>query len=1454
MKRFNLILLSLLLFTSRQLHAQISASVTSGCAPLVGVTFSSPSGASNIDWQFGDGTSANISFPSHTYTLPGTYVVHFTAIVSGNNVSDSLTINVFGKPSPYFRATTPNSGCLPLTVTFLDSSFGGGGTAIIKREWAFGDGGVNIGNDANPSYTYTLQGTFNVTLKITDANGCDSSFVRTAYVNTSINPTATLNSNPNPMAACVPPLTVTLTGSNSVSHSTTGSTALTYLWTFGNGDSSTVANPPPVTYSTLGNFGISLTVTDNNGCSKTTYSNASVMQPIASFYADSAVQDTVCKTVKFVNQSTVGIYTYTYGDGISGVDTFHTYAASGTYNVKLQVQAGGCVDDTTITIVVENVAAHFTSTPAYSCSYPSIINYTNTSVNAVMYQWLFYDSTKSTLTNPIDTIIQTDFNPYTIFPLIKYNTQLTAISAHGCRDSIVQRDTVYKPTALLAASVAYGCAPMTVVFSDSSHSLEPITSRTYIFDDGGSHAGNDTTTTHTYTAPGIYHPYIIITNSRGCPDTSFTLTIYVGSPPSPSFSLSPSPVCVHTPVQFTNLTPLADSVQWIHYNADGGMMSHCYTDPNPTWSFDNVTGAQNITIQASYNGCIGSSTLNNAITIKGPLVHFYPVNDCDQPFVYSFKGRVSDAANWTWDFGDGQVLNTTSDTTPSHTYAATGDYNVKLIGFNPSTGCQPDSEMHAIHVRDLQAIISTDTNACVNGSVLFSGGPSQDVNPACHEGYLWYWNDGSPPHNSQDSTTTHAFGSGGDYSVKLVVTDINGCKDSVRQNINVFDIQSKFSVDKNFGCLPLTINFTDSSFADTTLVHWQWSFGDGGTSQQQSPTHTYTQAPSSGGRFTVTLTVTDTIGCSRSFTKYITPSIPDSLFGSNIVGLCAGDSVHFLPNANVPGYMWYFGDGDSSSLQRPWHEYANSGIYTVRLVVTDSIGCKNSRTVPAYINVQDYPQAGFVSTADTIFNKCYPLLVNYTDTSINVAPGVRTWDLGNGSQVITAQTVGTIYQAPGSYTVSLIVQTTFGCKDTVVKSLSVEGPTGNFNILPNIICKGQSVTFSIKDTSDLLSYIWDFGDGTDTLGISPVTHTFNINPSSGQTNIGLVMWSPDSACTATHTNILNIHPVIADFAIANNDSILCLNEVSIVTNQSLNATSYNWNFGNGIVYTDANPQPVTYNTTGIYYVTLTINDNVTGCRDTMEKKITVAALPQAVATGGDTCQGFSVQLLASGGKKYLWQPATYLSNDTLPNPVATPPVSITYTVQVTDTNGCRNTESVPVIIYQPSPEVHMDTTIVIGSPVLIGFEMPDPGYIYTWNPSTYLSCSTCPIPMSHVLENTNYDFTVTDGAGCFTVTSTYDFIIKPVTSIDVPTAFTPNGDHENDVIYVNGWGIKQLLEFKIYNRWGQLVFESTEITEGWDGYYKGELQPQDTYVYQAEVETWISGQKLKKKGMFELIR
>ena len=111
-----------------------------------------------------------------------------------------------------------------------------------------------------------------------------------------------------------------------------------------------------------------------------------------------------------------------------------------------------------------------------------------------------------------------------------------------------------------------------------------------------------------------------------------------------------------------------------------------------------------------------------------------------------------------------------------------------------------------------------------------------------------------------------------------------------------------------------------------------------------------------------------------------------------------------------------------------------------------------------------------------------------------------------------------------------------------------------------------------------------------------------------------------------------------------------------------------------------------------------------------------------------------------------------------------------------------------------------------------------------------------------------------DPLGCFKVVSTYSVYIDPLTSVDVPTAFTPNGDGVNDVIYVDGWGIKKLNYFRIFNRWGQVLFESNDIKIGWNGIYNGVPQNMETYVYQVSVETYVNSTYLEKTGTFKLIR
>lgn len=1448
------IFLLFLLFSSMKLQAQITANPTTGCAPLVNVTFSSPPGATGINWDFDDGTSSNLPAPIHTFILPGTYNVIYTATISGNPVTYPLTVNVYGKPTVYFGATPPLSGCVPLQVAFHDSSAGGGGTNIISREWAFGDGGTAIGNNPNPVYSYTIPGAFTVSLKVTDSNGCDSSYSRNNYINTSIPPNAVLSTNPDPPASCLPPLNVSFSAGLSTSNSTTGS-GLSYLWDFGGGNTSNALNPPMINYTNSGVYPVQLTVTDNNNCPATVTKNVVISAPVASFFPKDAVNDTVCSAVTFVNQSTGVNPFFTYGDGTTGNDTVHIYNTPGTYQVTLQVQAGTCIDDTTITIVVENIIANFVTNPSYSCSYPATIQFTNQSVNGSTYQWIFGDSLLSAGINPTHTYVNADTNQYTIFyNHVIYSTTLIATSVHGCKDTIVRADTVFKPTARFMPDISHGCAPLTVQFSDSSISNEPIVNYFWIFGDGANNNGTSINPSHTYTQPGIYYAKLIITNSAGCKDTSFVIPIYVGEPSSPAFSVSPQTVCVNTPVQFTDLTPASDSAQYWHYNADAGIMSHCFTDPDPVWLFNHTTGPQNISLTTVYNGCEGTVNVNNVVNVKGPLAHFISNGNCATPYAYTFIGDIQEADYWKWDFGDGVVLNNSTNANVSHTYSAPGDYMVTLTAYNNTSGCQPYVDTAMVNVRNIFASFVADQKVCAGVPVSFNAGGSQSVQGNCHNGYIWYWGDNMPPHTTSAPVDTHSYANGGNYSIKLIVRDINGCIDTVRADISVYDLQANFTPDKYYGCMPLSINFTDSSYSDTTIVQWEWNFGDGNTSNLQNPSHTYTQ---SGVLYwQVRLIVTNSLGCKDTMYRIIQPSIPDaSFFIQSSNNICKGDSVKFIANTmSGVTYSWNFGNGSVvNGNPNPSATYNSAGFFNVTLTVTDSIGCTAFLTQPNLVYVQNYPNAGFVTTADTVFNKCYPLLISVTDTSIVNVFGSRDWDLGNGAATIGNVTVGTIYQAPGTYTITLIETTTNGCRDTVSRDIVVEGPLGDFNILQDTICKGQSITFSIKDTSDVVNFSWDFGDGTTSPGISPVTHQFNINPPSGQTTVSLVLWSPDSACTATATHPIYIFPVIADFAVSGTDSSFCRNEQITFTNTSQNAAVNFWNLGDGTTYNGVAPPPHTYSAPGNYNVTLAIANSTTGCTDTIVRPIVILDLPEAIAAGGDTCLGDPVQLSAGGGVSYIWTPSTGLSNDSIQNPVATPSVSTTYTVTVSDINGCSDNATAQVNIFQPVTPVLFDTSMVIGQTIQLN-AYQGPGYSYLWSPTTGLSCITCPDPVAQPLVNTTYSVIITDDAGCFEVTSTYDLDIRPITTIDVPTAFTPNGDGENDVIYVNGFGIKKLIEFKIYNRWGQLLFETSDITKGWDGYYKGELQNVETYVYFASVETWLNGEILTKKGSFNIIR
>jgi gliding motility-associated-like protein len=1460
--------------------SQIGASTLSGCAPLVGVTFTSTPAANPV-WNFGDGTTSSLQNPIHTFSTPQTYTVTYSA--TGIN-QQTLIIKVFGKPSPHFSATTPTKGCIPLSVSFTDNSTGGGGTSITNWQWAFGDGGTNASNSANQTYLYNVGGQFNVSVIVTDLNGCDSSFTINNLVSASQKPTIVIS--PTSPSACLPPLTVTFTSTGTTSHvPPPQANTLTYTWTFSGGSTSNLAGPPAQTYTVAGVFPQTLTVTDINGCSNSLTRNVIIQNPTAVF----AIADTVCthdSTYFKPHGSTAGTQIWSYGDGQTGTDSAHFYNTPGTYQVKLTVSNGACSNSVTHTIYAEQPTPNFSITPTYMCSLPKTISITNLSTphnSGFVYHWSYMQSysqygstltTTVTQTNPTFTLSYLDTNQYTINTWdFKDSIEMTLTTVHGCvvHKTIQYIDTIFIPTARFLPDKYQGCVPLTVNFTDSSRvgPKEHITSWKYIFGDGSSTTltSAPANTVHTYTTVGIYYPTLVIQTQNGCGDTSYAIKIEVGSPPVPTFSVSPTNICIGDSVHLVNTTPTSYSVDTWHYSGDGNYYaSSCSDDANVSWPFTHATGAQNISMTACFRGCCSTTTQNSAVTVKGPLATFSTTMDCDSSHVFNFFGNISDALNWTWNFGDGNVITNSTSVNIAHTYTTTGDYNVVLTAYNSGTGCSPSSYTVTVHVRNIKANFTYNTLLCSGIPYLFDASASTDVYSYGSNGYIWFWGDGTHIDIDSAAAIGHTFTPTGPHIVTLIVKDINGCEDTLRKEIRTYSVTASFVPSKTTMCVNSAVTFSNTSVSDTAITSYSWNFGDGvGTSAQQSPTYTYNITNPAVTNVTVTLVVTNTLGCTGTYTTTLNISRPNASFviASN-KNICSGDSVKFTSVNSYPHMTWSYGDGTgigpTPPLTSTWHTYTASGAYTSSLSVTDAAGCSDIKLSTQNVNVQNIPQVIITSAAFNNHNLCYPYQAQFTDNSIANVFFYRNWNLGNGTVTNNLlSSVSTLYALPGTYTISLTETTTNGCQATLTNTIIINGPIADFTLTPSTICKGQSITFGIKDTTDVNTWHWDFGDGTDTTAVSPISHTYNFHPpnSTGTTNATLVYWSKDSSCAQTKTYPVNIKLVIADFnrnhELTKADTAHCLGIRDTFTNISTGADTYGWNFGNGAVSSTFSPQ-YQYTVAGTYNVELYIKNNASGCVDTLIKKMIIYPPFTETTTGDSICKNTNGQITATGtAVSYTWTPSSGLSASNISSPVATPSMTTTYTLYATDGNGCKDTTTALVFVQQPPNPITWDTTIVIGqSPTFPGSQ--GPGYTYTWSPAANLSCTNCPKPAYNGTVDAHYIETFTDTRGCFTGQSTFDIKVEPLSSIDVPSAFTPNGDGTNDIIYVAGWGLKKLNYFRIYNRWGELVFESNDLKVGWDGTYKGTPQNIETYVYQASAETYISSEPITKKGYIKLLR
>jgi gliding motility-associated-like protein len=268
----------------------------------------------------------------------------------------------------------------------------------------------------------------------------------------------------------------------------------------------------------------------------------------------------------------------------------------------------------------------------------------------------------------------------------------------------------------------------------------------------------------------------------------------------------------------------------------------------------------------------------------------------------------------------------------------------------------------------------------------------------------------------------------------------------------------------------------------------------------------------------------------------------------------------------------------------------------------------------------------------------------------------------------------------------------------------------------------------------------------------------------------------------------------------------------------------------------------------VYYVLVT---DAYGCTATSSTMISVVPPNTATATSASVCIGDTAQLFASGGGTYLWTPGNGLSDSTISNPIVVTNTTTNYTVSVSASSICPPATAVATVKINPIPTLDAGPDLKMYEGSSIRLQAIGSGVTYLWTPDSTLDCSTCADPIASPAKTSTYKVITISQYGCRNEDSV-TVHVEGLFTLYIPNAFTPGKDHKNEIFYAYGSGIKDF-EMLIFNRWGELIFESHDITQGWDGTYKGQTVQQDVYIFTAKVHS-EKGDEINRTGTVTVVK
>jgi gliding motility-associated-like protein len=418
-----------------------------------------------------------------------------------------------------------------------------------------------------------------------------------------------------------------------------------------------------------------------------------------------------------------------------------------------------------------------------------------------------------------------------------------------------------------------------------------------------------------------------------------------------------------------------------------------------------------------------------------------------------------------------------------------------------------------------------------------------------------------------------------------------------------------------------------------------------------------------------------------------------------------------------------------------------------------------------------------------------------------------------------------------------VTNTVSGCiaQDTVTLHVNPK-PVAAFNSPPAQCLAGNSFTFTNTSTvpSGSITHKWYFGDGSSSTATNP-SHTY---ATAGIYSVKLVV-TTNNGCkdSITHSAItVNSNPVVK----TNADLSICRgNNAQLQVN---GAQTYSWSPAQALSCTGCD-NPVANPLTNASYIVKGVDN--TGCPGYDTVNITVFQ-PIQIDLSPDKiiCSGQSIGLEATGSAaSYVWSPSQGLSSSIITNPVASPAITTKYQVVGFDGHSCFTDTGYVTITVNPTPAIDLgpDQNLSTGTIYpLTPVTQNGPIIWWQWSPATNLDCSDCPNPSATIKTDITYHAMIKNSYGCLATDSIHIKTFCEGSQVFIPNAFTPDGDGVNDVLMVRAKGIQSVKSFRIFSRWGEMIFEKTNFqpndpTYGWDGKIKGVTGAAEVYVYTAEV-------------------